>query len=268
MPLWNRLNVELLLTQLVAWLPRLVSAILIFIGFWMLFRITRPAFARILSSAGFDRALQGMLQNMYRLTLMTFGTIMAVNQLGINIGAALAGLGVVGLTIGFAAKDTLSNIMAGFLIFWDKPFHTDDWVTLGPNYGKVTEITMRTTRLLTWNNTLVIIPNETVINQVLVNHSANSPARVDVPVMMPVKDDIAATRETILESVGAVEGVLRDPPPAVVVKAIGAADAELTVQAWISNAEQERPVAFRILEAAKTAMDGLSSQPSEHFTHP
>jgi len=84
-----------------------------------------------------------MLLNVYRFTLLTFGVIMAVNQLGINVGAALAGLGVVGLTIGFAAKDTLSNIMAGFLIFWDKPFHTDDWVTLDDNYGKVTEITMR-----------------------------------------------------------------------------------------------------------------------------
>ncbi len=161
-PIWDRLNFELLLTQLVAWLPKLFSAILIFTGFWLIFRVTRLALVRILSRAGLDPALEGMLLNVYRFTLLTFGVIMAVNQLGINVGAALAGLGVVGLTIGFAAKDTLSNIMAGFLIFWDKPFHTDDWVTLDDNYGKVTEITMRTTRLLTWNNTVVIIPNETV----------------------------------------------------------------------------------------------------------
>jgi len=83
---------------------------------------------------------------------------LASNLFWINLGIGSF------LTIGFAAKDTLSNIMAGFLIFWDKPFHTDDWVTLGANYGKVTEITMRTTRLRTWNNTLVIIPNETIIN--------------------------------------------------------------------------------------------------------
>src|SRR3979490_888937 len=99
--IWNQLNVEQLVTQLVAWVPKLVSAVLIFIGFWVIFRITRPALTRILSGAGFDRALGGIIQNMYRFSLLTFGTLMAVNQLGINVGAALAGLGVVGLTVGF-----------------------------------------------------------------------------------------------------------------------------------------------------------------------
>jgi len=66
---------------------------------------------------------------------MTFGALMAVNQLGVNVGAALAGLGVVGLTIGFAAKDTLSNVISGFLIFWDKPFRAGDWVTVGDRYA-------------------------------------------------------------------------------------------------------------------------------------
>ena len=64
-------------------------------------------------------------------------------------------------------KDTLSNIMAGFLIFWDKPFHVGDWISIGDKEGKVAEITMRTTRVMTRRNTWVIIPNETVINQVL-----------------------------------------------------------------------------------------------------
>src|SRR5205807_5985937 len=129
-PIWDRLNLELLLTQLVAWLPKLFSAILIFIGFWLIFRVTRLALSRILSRAGFDRALEGMLLNVYRFILLTFGVIMAVNQLGINVGAALAGLGVVGLTIGFAAKDTLSNIMAGFQIFWGQPINAYDCVSL------------------------------------------------------------------------------------------------------------------------------------------
>jgi small conductance mechanosensitive channel len=231
----------------------------IFISFWVIFRLTRPALARILSGAGFERALESMLLNVYRFTLLTFGTIMAVNQLGINVGAALAGLGVVGLTIGFAAKDTLSNIMAGFLIFWDKPFRMDDWVTLGENYGKVAEVTMRTTRLVTWNNTLVIIPNETVINQVLVNHSTGGHTRVEVPVTAPVNGDISSKREAILRAIGAVEGVLKEPPPAVVVKAISAASMDLIIQAWISSAEQQRPVFFRILEAAKPALDRFSA---------
>src|SRR4030095_15818274 len=98
--------------------------------------------------------------------------------------------GVVGLTIGFAARDSLSNVMAGVLILWDKPFHSGDWITLGSKYGKVEEITMRTTRLLTWSNTRVIIPNQNVINEVLVNHSSHGRIRIDVPVAVPPTDNL------------------------------------------------------------------------------
>ena len=83
-PIWDRLNVEQLLTELVAWLPKMLSAIAVFVVFWVILRITRPALARILPRAGFDRALGDMLFNVYRFTILTFGVIMAVNQLGVN----------------------------------------------------------------------------------------------------------------------------------------------------------------------------------------
>src|SRR5712692_6454929 len=98
-PIWDRLNVEQLLTEVVAWLPRLLSAITVFVVFWVILRVTRPALARILPRAGFDRALGDMLFNVYRFTILTFGVIMAANQLGVNVAAALAGLGVVGLRL-------------------------------------------------------------------------------------------------------------------------------------------------------------------------
>ena len=113
-PIWDRLNVELLLTQFVAWLPSLLAAMLILFVFWLWFRLTHGALRRLLHRAGLEDAFIGMLIAVYRFTILAIGIIMAASQLGINIGAALAGLGVLGLTIGFAAKDSLSNIMAGF----------------------------------------------------------------------------------------------------------------------------------------------------------
>jgi len=89
-PIWDRLNVEQLLTELVGWLPRMLSAIAVFVVFWVILRVTRPALARILPRAGFDLALADMLFNVYRFTILTFGVIMAVNQLGVNVAAALA----------------------------------------------------------------------------------------------------------------------------------------------------------------------------------
>ncbi len=195
---WSRLNVDALVMRVIDWLPGLIAAILILIGFGILYRLTRGALVGLLTRAGFDAALVGMLLSVYCFALTVFAWVMAARQLGINVGAALAGLGVVGLTIGFAAKDSLGNVMAGFLIFWDEPFQVGEWVTLDNKYGQVAEITMGTTRLKTRNNTWVIVPNETVINKVLINHSTHGDVRLNVPVGIGYKESIKKARQVIL----------------------------------------------------------------------
>jgi small conductance mechanosensitive channel len=259
-PIWERLNVELLVTEFVAWLPSLLAACLIIVFFWVLFRATRSALRHLLIRTGFEPALVGMVVNVYRFAILAFGFVMAASQLGINVGAALAGLGVVGLTIGFAAKDSLSNIMAGFLIFWDKPFHVGQWITVGDNYGKVAEITMRTTRVQTRDNKWVMIPNATVIDQVLINHSANGETRLQIPVGIDYSADIANARTVILAAVGRLSSVLKSPPPSVVVSDLGASSVDLLVFVWIQNAEDEKPVFFAVVEAVKLALDAAGIQ--------
>jgi small conductance mechanosensitive channel len=254
-PIWERLNVELHVTQFVAWLPSLLAALVIVLFFWLVFRATRSPLKHLLARTGFEHALIGMVTNVYRFALIAFGIVMAAGQLGINVGAALAGLGVVGLTIGFAAKDSLSNIMAGFLIFWDKPFHVGQWVTLGEHYGRVAEITMRTTRVQTRDNKWVIIPNATVIDQILVNHSTNGETRLQIPIGIGYQEDIAKARAVILEAVKHVKYALESPAPSVVMHDLGGSTVDLLLFVWIADAADEKPAFFAILEAAKVACD-------------
>ena len=254
-PIWERLNVELLLTQFVSWLPSLLAAALIVCAFYVLYRITRPIVADLFGKIGLEQALANMLVGIYRFALMMLGLVMAAGQLGINVGAALAGLGIAGLTIGFAAKDSLSNVMAGFLIFWDKPFHVGDWVTMSDHYGKVAEITLRTTRVQTRSNTWVVIPNEKVINETLINHSANGATRVDVPVGIGYGDSIAKARRVLLGAMAELELVLKDPAPQVVLDNLGGSSVNLLVFVWIKDAKDEKPVFFQVLETAKTTLD-------------
>lgn len=254
-PIWDRLNVELLLTQFVAWLPSLLAAGLLVFFFWLLYRATRAAIHHILHGMGFEPAFIHMVINVYRFTLLGFGLVMAAGQLGINVGAALAGLGVVGLTIGFAAKDSLSNIMAGFLIFWDKPFHVGEWVTVGSHYGKIAEITMRTTRVQTRDNKWVVIPNATVIDQILVNHSTNGSTRLQIPVGIGYSDDITRARAVILDAISKVSYLMKSPEPAVVLNDLGASTVDLLVFAWVEDAKDEKPAFFAFLEAIKLALD-------------
>jgi small conductance mechanosensitive channel len=185
---------------------------------------------------------------------------MAASQLGFNVAAALAGIGVVGLAVGFAAQDSLANMISGFLIFWDKPFQVGDIITVEGQYGKIAQITMRTTRIRTPDNTYVIIPNKNIIDSVLTNHSKHGEVRLNVPIGIAYKEHIPDARRVLLEAVAGLEGVLADPPPDVVVSETAASSVDLMVRVWIADAYQERPVYHRVLEASKLALDAAGIQ--------
>jgi len=186
---------------------------------------------------------------------MIFAAVMAADQIGVNVTAALAGMGVAGIAVGFAAQDSLANSIAGFLIFWDKPFKVGDFVHVQDEYGEVTEITLRTTRIRTRNNTFVVMPNKEIIEDVLVNHSMYGETRVDIPVGIAYKESIDDARTALLRAVDEVDGVLAEPEPRVVVTGLGASSIDLEVRVWICEADTERPVYFRTVEACKKALD-------------
>ncbi len=250
------IDLESLGTRAVEFLPDLAVALAILVGFYLLYRVTRPALRRALQRSSLQESLIRLLvDSIWRAVLIVFGLVMAADQLGINVGAALAGLGVAGIAVGFAAQDSLSNMISGFLIFWDKPFRVGDWVVVADQYGKVQEITLRTTRIRTRQNTWVVIPNKHIIDKVLVNHSKHGETRIDVPLGIAYKENIPQAREVILAAIEGLEGVVEDPAPAVVVTELGDSSVNLEARVWIDDADLERPVYFRTIEAAKLALD-------------
>lgn len=255
------LNVQQITTMFVAFLPRMVVAVVIFLAFLVLFRVTRHPLEGLMTRAGVDPALVHLLVgNVYRITLVVLGLVMAASQVGINVGAALAGIGVIGIALGFAAQDSLANTIAGFLIFIDKPFLVGDWVTVADEYGRVSSITLRSTRIRTPQNTYVVIPNKNIIDSVLVNHSKHGETRVDVSVGIAYKEDIRRAREVMLRAVRAVENVLMEPEADVVVASLGSSGVNLLVRVWIDDAASERAVEAGVLEHCKIALDQAGIQ--------
>jgi small conductance mechanosensitive channel len=251
----DRLDLRLM-TRAIDFVPAVLAAIVVMAAFWFGFRATRGALRRGLERTGLHQTLVSMLvDRVYRLVVVIFGLVMAADQLGINVGAALAGIGVAGIAIGFAAQDSLANVIAGFLIFIDKPFEVGDWVTVADNYGVVKDITMRSTRIRTTRNTYVVIPNKTIIDTVLVNHSKHGETRVDVPIGIAYKESVARAREVVLGAVRSVEGIILTLAPDLVVTELGASSVNMNVRVWIDDASQEKPVYSRVMEASKLALD-------------
>jgi small conductance mechanosensitive channel len=252
----ERLDVGRLLTSLVGFVPNLVVALAILGGFWVAYRLTRAPLKALLQRAGLHVTLvSSLVDKIYGFCLLVLGAVMAADQVGIHVGTALAGIGVVGVALGFAAQETLANLIAGFLIFLDKPFLVEDWVSVGGQYGQVFEITLRTTRIRTRDNTYVVIPNKTIIDEILVNHSKHGSTRVNVPVGIAYKESIPHARDVVLAALSGIPGILPSPAPSVDVVGLGDSSVDLEIRAWVADAGLERPTFHQVLEASKLALD-------------
>jgi small conductance mechanosensitive channel len=255
------LDLEQLATTAVTFVPRLAVALIIMLAFWLLYRVVKRPLGAALRHSGLHEKLVSMLvDSIFRYSILAFGLVMALSQLGVNVGAAIAGLGVAGIAVGLAAQDSLANTIAGFTIFWDRPFIVGDYVTVAGEYGRVQDITLRSTRIRSPRNSYVVIPNKRIIDEVLVNDSKHGDLRVDVPIGIAYKEDTLAARAALLAAITGLDHVLADPAPDVVVEACADSSVNLVMRAWVHDAAMRQRTQFSITEAGKRALDAAGIQ--------
>lgn len=239
-----------------AFVPNLLEAAAILVLGFLVYNLTAAPLRRLLVRQRIEGWLARIIaHSVYKILAIIVTLAAALAHLGIHLGAALTGIGVVGLAIGFIAQDSLANIVAGFLIFIDKPFRVGDYITLGNYYGRIELITVRSTRIRTQDNTYVVIPNQKIINDVVVDHTAGGDTRINVKVSITYESSIEAARTAILKEVGSIEHVLAAPAPDVVVDKLADSGVDLLVRVWIADATKERQVYFRTTETVKHALD-------------
>ena len=106
-----------------------------------------------------------------RVIIYLVAGFLIITELGFNLNGLVAGLGIGGIIITLAAQDTAQNLFAGLVIFLDKPFMVGDWIEMDPFEGTIEDITFRSTRLRTFENALVNIPNSIIANSSIINWS-------------------------------------------------------------------------------------------------
>ncbi len=153
--------------QLVLFLPTLISAVVLFIIFWIASRVV----GRVLTGAGnrakLDSVVRKLLVDSVRITILTVGAITAFGTVGIDVSALIAGLGLTSLALGLALQDVVRNAVSGMLILMYRPFRLGDSIDVTGSVGEVIDINLRYTVLRGDNKTL-LIPNQNVFSNVVV----------------------------------------------------------------------------------------------------
>ena len=163
----------------------------------------------------------------------------------IDVTAWLASAGIIGVAVGFAAQDTLSNLFSGFFIVADAPYKVGDVIVLGDGLrGKVTSIGFRSTRVLTRNNIEITVPNSVIASSQIVNE-AGGPSirtRVGVEVDAAYGADIDRVHEVLLQAGSRIELVAPDSEPAVRFSNFGASGLTHTLYVWVEDGSQRELV--------------------------
>jgi small conductance mechanosensitive channel len=248
------IDLKALGTTAVAFLPRLLAAALILFLFWVAFRSSRAALHKIMLRAHFEEALIDLLiDNIYRSALMRDRGGGRGREGGHQHPAGARGTRRGGCRAGVRGAGLGRQHDLGVSHLWDKPFRVGDYVSVQEQYGRVTRSRCAPPGCGP-RQQLRGHPNRKIIESTLVNHSKHGGMRIDVPVTISGSESVDEARRALLGAMAGIEGVVDEPEPDVVVKALGVAGTDLLLRVWIDDAALERPVFYRVTEAAKEAL--------------
>lgn len=235
-------------------IPDLIVATLSFLAFYIIWKIARRALEPLLVRTGIDKTARTFIQTALQYAILAIGVVTALGQIGVDTTSVLTSLGVAGLTIGFAARDALSNVISGIFIFWDRPFVIGDLVEVDGHYGKVEDITMRSTRVVTPDGKMLAIPNSTIVNTTVASYTNFPHIRLDVGVTIGVNEEIARVREILIATAESDRDFLEDPAPQVVVTSLNDYNTELELRVWLRDEHQHIAERFRLRERMYEAL--------------
>lgn len=226
----------------------LLIAVSVFAVFYLVWRIIKFASKPIFERSKLDETSSIFINSIIKYTILIFGAVTALDSIGIKTSAILTSLGIVGLTIGFAARDSLSNIISGIIIFLDRPFVIGDLVEIDGKYGKVDRITLRSTRIVTVDGKMLAVPNVDVINKTVSSYTNFPHLRIDIEVTIGVEEDIDKARAILLELVENTDVYMTTPQPEVIVKALNDYNVLLELRAWIHHEREHLSLKAKLRE--------------------
>lgn len=234
--------------------PKLIGAILIFvIGSWVIKKII-GASRNAMSKSKYDESLQRFLLNLTSWALKIFLIIIVISQLGVNVTTFAAVLAAAGLAVGLALQGSLSNFAGGVLIMIFKPYRIGDLIEAQGVLGAVKEIDIFTTKLVTPQNKLAIVPNGAMANGNIINYTAEGQIRVDIEIGVDYGADIKKTKEVLMSVLTTNEKVLQEPAPSVNVSELADSSINFAVRPFVKP-EHYWDVYFGTVEGCKIALD-------------
>ncbi|WP_084813575.1 mechanosensitive ion channel family protein [Desulfogranum japonicum] len=231
----------------------IIALVILIIGRWIAMwfaKIGRKAMTR----GNIDETLARFLSKLIYYALLAAVVIAAADQVGITTTSFVAIFGAAGLAVGLALKDSLSNFASGVMLILFRPFKVGDAVTVGGVTGKVDQIDIFSTIILTPDNQRVIVPNSNITSDVITNITAEPTRRIDLVIGIGYDDDLREAKKILQEIVSADRRILSTPAPLIGVSELADSSVNLILRPWVATTDYW-DVRLALIENIKLTFD-------------
>ena len=234
-------------------LERLVSALLILlIGYWVS-KVIRKITMAYIEKSNHDEIVLNFFHTIIKVVFTIIIILTALSTLGVDMTSLVAMFTAAAAAIALAVKETLSELIDGIMILFAKPFGKGDLIEVSGTVGKVQEISLFYTYMLTVENEKIIIPNSTVARNIIINYSSSDARRIDLDFDVAYESDIDEVKK-IIHMVAKNHPLTLDIKPMVVVKEYKESSVTFLLRAWATPENWEK-CKFSMLEDVKKALD-------------
>ncbi len=217
--------------------PNVLIALVIFIIGRILAKWVATIARKAMLKAGIEQTLVRFLNKLIYYVLLAAVVIAAADQVGIKTTSFIAILGAAGLAVGLALKDSLANFASGVMLILFQPFKVGDAISTAGVTGKVFQIDIFSTIIMTPDNQKVIVPNSSITSGVITNITAEPTRRIDLTIGIGYDDDITQAKKVLKSLVDADSRILKDPAPAIGVVELADSSVNLIVRPWVKTGD-------------------------------
>ncbi len=243
-------------------LPNMAIALILFIIFLLLAKFIKQIALRLFRKSSDNVALQNLLGTLVYYSVVGTGLfiILEVLHLGKAVTSLLAGVGVLGLALGFAFQDIVANFVSGIILAFRKPYRVGDIIKVNDYMGPVSRTNLRVTVIKTFQGQEVYLPNKDVLDSPIENFTILGERRIDLAVGISYGDDLKKVRKVVVDALNKVEGVIRKEDMIFTYTAFGDSSINFEIKFWIKYPDdpgflEMRTQAIMAIKAAFDAND-------------
>lgn len=242
------------------------AAVILFAG-WVAVRYVTPPLRRMLERSRIDPSVASFLANSARAAFVVVVIVAALHQLGLQTASVLTLLGTVGLAVALSLQGSLANFASGLLVLSFRMVRVGDQVEVGDVRGQVVDLLPFHVVVVTADNQRVTVPNTSLTNGAVRNHSALPNRRVQWSLPLVPADDMAAIKDALRARLRADTRILSEPSPLVFLQEWSDSKRTLSVQAWTQTTNYVAVQQEMLDELAKTVEEWRSTQRQPPKTH-